>query len=318
MEQIEEEAISVAVADFRLDIRAIGVKLSDGGFCGFGITRPSRMWKPQPSDIIVITLTKATGIKKIENAKAQFASPIGPDHPDCDWTLQVTDNAEYITILYPKGPVRAAQIELRGTIATMQVETFDPLETSVSPYLYPLFNIFLSRLLIHRGGFLIHSSVVCTGIGKGLLFTAKSGTGKSSIAKLFNKNSRAVTINDDMVAIRPPQSLGELPRAYNIPMSAYRQRPASTTLRAVFAISQSPTNVMSPIESDAEKVSLMLANVIQQPLDEWNTRTIARNVWQCFGGLHAFRLGFEPSGAVVGLINKTLNELGKPRPRALY
>lgn len=314
MELIEEEVMSVAVADIRMDFRAVGVKLSDVNFGGFGSVRPSHTWKPLPSDIIVVTLTKGSEIKTLDNAKAQFRAPLTPENPTCEWTLQTTDNAEVITTIFPHGDIRAAQITLRGTIATMQIEPVDPDAKSVSPYIYPLFNVFLSRLLLRRGGFLIHSSVVCTGIGKGLLFTAKSGTGKSTIARLFNKNSRAITINDDMVAIRPAKRQGDPPRAYNIPMPAYKQRPTSTTLRATFAISQSPTNELTRVESEAENVGLMLANVLQQPCDEWSAKTIASNVWQCFGGLHSFRLGFEPSGAVVGLIIKTISALGKPHP----
>ena len=75
MELIEEEVMSVAVADIRMDFRAVGVKLSDVSFGGFGSVRPSHTWKPLPSDIIVVTLTKGSEIKTLDNAKAQFRWP---------------------------------------------------------------------------------------------------------------------------------------------------------------------------------------------------------------------------------------------------
>lgn len=57
------------------------------------------------------------------------------------------------------------------------------------------------HLLCRSGGFLLHASVVQVG-GKAILFTAPSGTGKSTQAALWQKHAGAQTVNGDRAAVR--------------------------------------------------------------------------------------------------------------------
>ena len=184
----------------------------------------------------------------------------------------------------------------------MLVEPTDPDALSLPTYIFPLFNIFLSRLLLDRGGFVIHSSAVRTTDGHGLLFTAPSGTGKSTIAHLFRQHAHATIIDDDLIAIRPPAN-GQLhPTAYNIPTFKHPLTPLRTTINAAYAIAQSPTNDLQPINSTSVAVAELLSNTIQQPLDRHSCDTIARNVWLSFKDTTTFHLGFTPTPDTVQLI----------------
>ncbi len=65
----------------------------------------------------------------------------------------------------------------------------------------------LTNYLIDKGIFLFHGSVIALD-GEGYLFTAKSGTGKSTHTRLWRElfGQRAVMVNDDKPLLEPTQS----------------------------------------------------------------------------------------------------------------
>lgn len=293
--------IKAIVADILFDIHSEGVDISDTSFAGFAIQHADNL----PSDVISMTIRKASDIQPDALYKSQFTSPADKSLGDLasDWTLQIlSDETLVITTKFTSRPTKAAQIRFKGSDATMLVEPTDPHAHSIPTYIFPLFNIFLSRLLLDRGGFIIHSSAVRTTDGKGLLFTAPSGTGKSTIANLFRQHAHATIIDDDLIAIRPPKN-GQLhPTAYNIPTFKHPLTPLRTTINATYAIAQSPTNTLQPISSTSVAVAELLSNTIQQPLDRHSCDTIARNVWLSFKDTTTFHLGFTPTPDAVQLI----------------
>lgn len=297
--------ISANVADILFDIHSDGVDMSDASFAGFAL--PNGMSHDDlPTDVISLTIKKASNIQANTLYKAMFSSPADKVLGDLasDWTLQILhDDTQVITTKFTSHPTNAAQIRFKGNNATMLVEPTNPDATSLPTYIFPLFNIFLSRLLLQRGGFIIHSSAVRTTNGKGLLFTAPSGTGKSTIAHLFHQYAHATIIDDDLIAIRPPQNGAQHPTAFNIPTFKHAMTPMRTTINAAYAISQSPTNSLQPINSPAVAVAELLSNTIQQPLDRQSCDTIARNVWLSFQDTPTFHLAFTPTPDTVQLIS---------------
>ncbi len=293
--------IKAIVADILFDIHSEGVDMSDTSFAGFAIHHADNL----PSDIISITIKKASDIQPDALYKSQFTSPADKSLGDLasDWTLQIlNDGTLVITTKFTSRPTKSAQIRFKGSNATMLVEPTDPDAHSIPTYIFPLFNIFLSRLLLDRGGFIIHSSAVRTTDGQGLLFTAPSGTGKSTIAHLFRQHAHATIIDDDLIAIRPPANGQPHPTAYNIPTFKHPLTPLRTTINAAYAIAQSPANDLQPINSPSVAVAEILSNTIQQPLDRHSCNTIARNVWLSFKDTTTFHLGFTPTPDAVQLI----------------
>ncbi len=312
---MEEEYVSIAVAGMRIEFRASGCKLSDRGFRGFALS-PNSAWRPEPMDIIVVQLTTAAEVELPDGAVSSF-SAFAKDNKDpdvrdkCDWHLQVMgDGTEVITVFYEgrnAEKIRAAQISFKRATATLIVVPEDE-NQAVSPFVFPLFNLFLSRLLLQRGGFLIHSSCVCVGVGKGMLFTAPSGTGKSTIAGLFKK-SGGIVINDDIVAVRPSSTTDPRPTAYAVPMVAYRQKPTSTLLKAAFLISQSPENKIVRLGNNAMAVARLMSNIIQQPLDADSISKLTEAVANVLQNIAIYTLGFKPDGEVVKLVKSEIRTL---------
>jgi len=106
--------------------------------------------------------------------------------------------------------------------------------------------------LLNYDTLLFHGSVIAVD-GVGYLFTAKSGTGKSTHTRLWRElfGSRAVMINDDKPLLRIAD--GGV-TAYGTPWDGKHRLSTNTSvpLKAVCAISQGETNSIEP----AERVSM--------------------------------------------------------------
>lgn len=216
------------------------------------------------------------------------------------WQLQLSTNGQQrISAEFFNHPLLSyADLTLSaGGQCVMRLRRINKSQTLVPAYIYPIVNITLSRMLLNVNGFLVHSSVVDDG-GKGYLFTAVSGTGKSTMARLWESCGAAV-INDDMNAITPSASGDYI--AHSIPMPHYVRTPRRAKLSAIFIISQSKENFITPI-TGAEKVMSLIVNTITQNIDPHTATTHLQNVAAACAKLPVFSLGFRPDTDVVKLI----------------
>ncbi len=121
--------------------------------------------------------------------------------------------------------------------------------------------IFYQKLLEHQG-FLLHASAVCVD-HKAYLFSAPSGTGKSTHTSLYLQNfrNRAYIINDDKPAIR---NLNGTFYAYGTPWSGKTRlnRNVSVPIQGIAFLSRSETNDIRRM-SDIEAVSSILSQTIR-------------------------------------------------------
>ncbi len=94
--------------------------------------------------------------------------------------------------------------------------------------------------IVRRGGFLLHSSFIRVD-DKAILFTAPSGTGKSTQAELWRKYRGAEVINGDRAAVIPTEE-GVL--AYGIPYCGTSgiSKNARLPVAAIVCLSQAPEN----------------------------------------------------------------------------
>ncbi len=171
---------------------------------------------------------------------------------------------------------------------------------SFDPFFHPLGILMIKYIVQLHKGFVIHASAIEYN-NKGYLFTAVSGTGKSTMANIW-KQCGANIINDDRLMVMPKDDGYVL---YNSPMPYYQDRPKCVKLHKAFVIKQSPENYLkelSPLKGTLGLLSNCMQfqynqSFIQQRLNalEW----IASNckVYEC---------GFKPDDEIVSLI---LNEL---------
>lgn len=162
---------------------------------------------------------------------------------DLDW-FPVKEDGIYNADLYSygvrKGSLVINQKTNEGSIQYKSTLTgFD--------YTIPEFlaGVIFRTLLFNYNGFVFHSSAIKYN-NHGIIFTAPSGTGKSTHCALWEKHRNAEIINDDTPAIRLTED-GVL--VYGTPWSGSSRKFAneSVPLKAIVVIEQSPTNEMTKI-----------------------------------------------------------------------
>lgn len=103
----------------------------------------------------------------------------------------------------------------------------------------------LEMFLLHFGGLILHSSVVSWN-GKGILFSAPSGTGKSTQAALWEEYLGSSTLNGDRAGIRCADGIWT---AYGLPFAGtsgiYKNEDVPVT--AIVLLKQGPDNIISRV-----------------------------------------------------------------------
>ena len=108
----------------------------------------------------------------------------------------------------------------------------------------------LATAALSRGVMLIHGSVIAVD-GEGFLFTALSGTGKSTHVRLWRElfGERAVMVNDDKPLVRISE--GERPLVYGTPWDGkhHLSNNISVPLRAVVILERGTENSIHPVSA---------------------------------------------------------------------
>lgn len=133
-------------------------------------------------------------------------------------------------------------------------------------YLWP--GIMLQYILLHHRALIFHASYIGHE-GRAILFTAPSGTGKSTQAELWRIHRGAQIINGDKAGI----SLRERPMAHGVPFSGTSGicENISLPLEAVVVLSQAPENTvrrLGPSEAAAALCPNLFAD--QAIPEEWS------------------------------------------------
>jgi len=162
---------------------------------------------------------------------------------------------------------------------------------TVNPLPYPLDGLLLYFLFSQGGDIMIHGSGVVSG-GRGWIFTGRSGSGKTTMARIFDGAGDRV-IHDDRLVLRRERSGWIM---HNTPV--YRNdEPRSALLEHLWIIRHGTANVSEPV-SGAEAVAMILANCIQQ---NWNREAAARLAAAAddlAAAVKVSRLSFVPDGTI--------------------
>lgn len=294
---MNESQVYISVAGLRIKFSAKQpLSFSPVEYRGYAVAQDA-------NTMLNVTVVDATGQEHSEEGRTDYfvGDCRGTEMPDHRWEVGFTpDRQEYIAIDFftESLPFNWVKLIFGESEGILYVSRRDANKFDIDPYCFPLSNILISRLLRRFNSFLIHSSVVNDN-GNGYLFTAVSGTGKSTMARLWQAEG-ATIINDDMLALRTD---GENIVANNIPMPYYNDSPRSVTLKGIFLISQSPDDYVRPI-SGAKAALKLSSNTIHQPCNKISAIEHLKNVERVIQKVPVYELGFKISNNIVNIIRQ--------------
>lgn len=166
-----------------------------------------------------------------------------------------------------------------------------PPPEAVDPLPWPVDGLLLYFLTAVKGDVMIHGSAVSCE-GRGWLFTGRSGSGKTTIAGIFDRAGDRV-IHDDRLIIRK-ESSGWI--MHSTPV--YRNdEPRSAPLDHLWIIRHGRSNVSEPV-TGAAAVAMVLSNCIQQNWNRERAEMLAATVDDIVASVRVSRLAFEPAGSI--------------------
>lgn len=152
-----------------------------------------------------------------------------------EYVIEASHDWSDITILYSQGAKKAEQA-----------------------FCYFLGNFIIGNKIINHSGFVLHASSI-SHTGKGILFAAPSGTGKSTHAAMWKKYYKADILNDDCPVIKIENGKAII---HGTPWSGAKNRAmhASSPLSAIIILEQADQNSIRELTIE-EAVPLFLPRV---------------------------------------------------------
>ena len=216
---------------------------------------------------------------------------------DYSWHIFRKGELEVLRVAYLNpNPWQIIEAEIAHNNATIRyIAPEGQVPPAIDPYVFPFTNLLFTRILHHQNGVLVHASGINDN-GNGYIFTAVSGTGKSTMAGLWAQKDSQV-INDDIIAITTQGGI----QIHNIPMPHYSDHPKSAPLKAIFIIKQSPRNYITPLKG-ASAAMLLMANCIQQFGTPEYVRQHLATISAIAAQVPIYEAGFLPTTDIVDLI----------------
>lgn len=206
--------------------------------------------------------------------------------------------------LHPDAPPFACVRRENGTPLTLRAE-YLPEKASELRFSSNLCDLLsLETLLLLHGGFLLHASFVDIG-GEALLFSAPSGTGKSTQAALWQTYKRAKIINGDRAALR---CINGTWRVFGLPYAGSSQicHDADLPCRAIVTLRQAKENRLTRLSAR----EAVLALYPEMSVHEWETAQVEAAMGlllQLLRDIPIYRLDCLPDEGAVRLLAKELS-----------
>ncbi len=177
---------------------------------------------------------------------------------------------------------------------------------NTSDIIYDFLQVLLiNYFALNNQGIFTHSIGVKDLDGKGLLFTGKSGAGKSTTARLWHKHSKAMVLNDDRIIVR---KLNGKFFIYGSPwhgeFSDYlASRIESALLKRIFFIHHSPKNIATGISSK-QAFNLLYPALFPTFWDKQCLENIAAFCDDLVKNVSCYSLGFVNNKKIIGFVKK--------------
>ena len=159
------------------------------------------------------------------------------------------------------------------------------------------------RMLAKRGGVVLHSSYVLTKQGEALLFSAPSGTGKSTQAELWRKFAGAKVINGDRALVKAQNGV----TANGIFFSGTSGICENVTapIRAIVLLRQSFANELKKV-SGKEAFMRLLPQCSYYPKEEENLKLVTGILAEIISAVPIYDFGCVPEKSAVTALNEVL------------
>ena len=207
-----------------------------------------------------------------------------------------------------KSPSRLMVLDQTLSSGDIYIKRPSPIVFRYYPLQHPLDKILMLNLLASRQGAMVHSCGVDYG-GNGLLFVGTSGAGKSTMAKLWDKNhdvlkDKVVILNDDRVIVR---KIGNCIWLYGTPWhgDARLYSPAGAVLKKILFIKHSKCNSLKEIKP-LEAISRLLGHSLAAFWDKKNLECSLDLYAALVKKIPCYELGFIPDKSVLDYIKNKI------------
>ncbi|MFC1674566.1 hypothetical protein ACFL1K_01535 [Candidatus Omnitrophota bacterium] len=165
--------------------------------------------------------------------------------------------------------------------------------------------LLISYLALHKKGIIVHGIGLKDINGRGLLFAGKSGAGKSTTARIWNRFSRAMILNDDRIIVR---RLNGRYFIYGCPwygdFSDYLySKMEAAPLERLFFIHHSPNNNTRQISQKAAFNQLYPA-LFPTFWDKQNLENIVSFCQDLLKEVNCYNLGFLNNKKIISFVRK--------------
>lgn len=225
------------LADFKLKIETP---------CAIKVTDESREFCREANDEVVEQVVfEAVG--HLPDMPAQ-----GVWHSDRYYAMINGNDVMYVRAFPYEAPYAVVQYAISGKIRCQYLKD---VRTMVWDTQYLLNMIGIEKILMRQQALILHASFIKWG-EKGILFSAPSGTGKSTQADLWQKYLGAEIINGDRAGIRKKDGVW---RAYGLPYAGSSKiyRNESALLSAIVVLEQAEENSICPLGHTEAVVRLL-------------------------------------------------------------
>jgi hypothetical protein len=211
------------------------------------------------------------------------------------WSVYSDKDKLLVKITYPSGEP-GKESWLRFSFSDKEWDLFiDTKKDMIDPLDYPLDGLVLYYLTVIMGDIFIHGSGV-NYEEKGYLFTGNSGSGKTTMAKLWHEAGARV-VHDDRLIIR---NIHNRYLMFNTPVYN-NENPFQSPLNAVYIIYHGIRNEQHHIHG-AHALTNIMSNCIQH---NWSREIISRlnvSLYNMSSSIITYKLYFKPDSNIVSYI----------------
>ena len=164
-------------------------------------------------------------------------------------------------------------------------------------------DIELFHLLLTEGALVLHGSYIIYN-GRGIVFSAPSGTGKSTQAALWEQFRSAEVINGDRCLLRPTPS-GVFVHGICYSGTSGICKNVSAPLQTLVLLEQAPENRIRPVKG-LEAFHFLMPQCAYRTWDRWDVTDTTEILTRILSAVPVFRLGCQPNEGAVKTLEKVL------------